>query len=99
MTKMKPTIREVRVVLEALGIDSDEITNHWNDQRVRGGRIKFYYRSGSAPLDTCLGQLNDRLGSLFPDYKVEVTSYGRGVYTVHFKETDDVTSCPQLDYK
>ena len=85
MMNIKPTIREVKVILNALGIDRDAISHHWNDTRVRGGRIKFYSRNN---IDNVLPKLNDHLVSLFPDFKVDSTSYGRNVYTIHFKEMD-----------
>jgi hypothetical protein len=76
MMNIKPTLREVKVVLNSLEQDPD-IYCHYNDTRVNGGRIKFYSRNTIQP--------QDGLSDLFPRWNINVTSYGRNTYTVHFK--------------
>lgn len=82
---IKPSIREVRVVLSSLGFQHEHIQYHYNDTRVRGGRIKFYT---SQNIDHLTTKLENRLGVLFPGYVIDVTRYGRNLYTVHFKDED-----------
>ena len=79
---IKPTLREVKVVLNSLELNPD-IYYHYNDQRVNGGRIKFYSRSSIPP--QAIQTLEDKLSDLFPRWNINVTSYGRNTYTVHFK--------------
>ena len=79
---IKPSLREVKVVLNSLEQDPD-IYCHYNDTRVNGGRIKFYSRNTIQPQSVQL--LEDGLSDLFPRWNINVTSYGRNTYTVHFK--------------
>ena len=79
---IKPTLREVKVVLNSLEQDPD-IYCHYNDTRINGGRIKFYSRKTIQPQSVQL--LEDGLSDLFPRWNIKVTSYGRNTYTVHFK--------------
>ena len=79
---IKPTLREVKVVLNSLELNPD-IYCHYNDTRVNGGRIKFYSRNPIPP--QAVQTLEDRLSDLFPRWNINVTSYGRNTYTVHFK--------------
>ena len=79
---IKPTLREVKVVLNSLEQDPD-IYCHYNDTRINGGRIKFYSRNTIQPQSVQL--LEDGLSDLFPRWKIKVTSYGRDTYTVHYK--------------
>ena len=79
---IRPTMREVKVVLNSLEQDPD-IYCHYNDTRVNGGRIKFYSRNTIQPQSVQL--LEDGLSDLFPRWNINVTSYGRNTYTVHFK--------------
>ena len=82
MMNIKPTLREVKVVLNSLEQDPD-IYCHYNDTRINGGRIKFYSRNTIQPQSVQL--LEDGLSDLFPRWKIKVTSYGRDTYTVHYK--------------
>jgi len=79
---IKPTLREVKVVLNSLELNPD-IYCHYNDTRVNGGRIKFYSRNPIPP--QAVQTLEDRLSDMFPRWNINVTSYGRNTYTVHFK--------------
>ena len=79
---IRPTLREVKVVLNSLELNPD-IYCHYNDTRVNGGRIKFYSRNPIPP--QAVQTLEDRLSDLFPRWNINVTSYGRNTYTVHFK--------------
>jgi len=79
---IKPSLREVKVVLNSLEQDPD-IFCHYNDTRVNGGRIKFYSRNTIQPQS--VQSLEDVLSNLFPRWKIKVTSYGRNTYTVHYK--------------
>ena len=79
---IRPTMREVKVVLNSLELNPD-IYCHYNDTRVNGGRIKFYSRSSIPP--QAIQTLEDRLSDMFPRWNINVTSYGRNTYTVHFK--------------
>ena len=82
MMNIKPTLREVKVVLNSLEQEPD-IYCHYNDTRINGGRIKFYSRKTIQPQSVQL--LEDGLSDLFPRWKIKVTSYGRDTYTVHYK--------------
>jgi hypothetical protein len=82
MMNIKPTLREVKVVLNSLELNPD-IYYHYNDQRVNGGRIKFYSRNPIPP--QAVQTLEDRLSDLFPRWNINVTLHGRNTYTVHFK--------------
>ena len=82
MMNIKPTLREVKVVLNSLELDPD-IYCHYNDTRVNGGRIKFYSRNPIPP--QAVQTLEDILSDMFPRWNINVTSYGRNTYTVHFK--------------
>jgi hypothetical protein len=79
---IRPTMREVKVVLNSLELNPD-IYCHYNDTRVNGGRIKFYSRNPIPP--QAVQTLEDRLSDMFPRWNINVTSYGRNTYTVHFK--------------
>ena len=79
---IKPTIREVKVVLNSLEQYPD-IYCHYNDTRVNGGRIKFYSRNPIPPQS--VQTLEDMLSDMFPRWNINLTSYGRNTYTVHFK--------------
>ena len=82
MMNIKPTLREVKVILNSLELNPD-IYCHYNDTRVNGARIKFYSRNTIPP--QAVQTLEDRLSDLFPRWNINVTSYGRNTYTVHFK--------------
>lgn len=86
MKEIKPTMREVRVALDSMGISQDDIGMHFNDLRKNGGRIKFYTRNN---ITHGLVELERRLGDMFPKWDIRVTPYpGRrgSDVTVHFKD-------------
>ena len=83
--KVKPTIREVKVVMNSLGYEK-EINYHYNDKRVRGGRIKAYFSGtvSGVPLSTIQG----RLAVMFPDYAFKVEHYNSKAITVKWKDAE-----------
>lgn len=90
MMKVKPTVRELKVILNSLGVDK-EIQYHYNDQRVRGGRIKAYFEYGSdiRPVVSHLfGLIELRLKMLFPDNAFNVEQYNDRAITVKWKDQD-----------
>jgi len=64
---IKPTIRDVRVVLNSMGIEFDGC--HFNDKRKNGGRIKLYGYKLSPEL---YSKMNEKLSALFPELGVSV---------------------------
>lgn len=83
--KVKPTIREVKVVMNSLGYEK-EVMRHYNDKRVRGGRIKAYFSGtvSGVPLSTVQG----RLAVMFPDYAFKVEQYNNKAITVKWKDAE-----------
>lgn len=83
--KVKPTIREVKVVMNSLGYEK-EVMRHYNDKRVRGGRIKAYFSGtvSGVPLRTIEGRLN----VLFPEYVFKVEHYNNKAITFKWKDED-----------
>jgi hypothetical protein len=67
---IKPTIREVRVILSSLN-DLSEHLGHYNDKRKNGGRIKL----SKQLKPSTLAQLQSGLESLFPNLEVEVYNH------------------------
>ncbi len=83
MKDIRPTIREVKVILSSLGVDQKDIGMHYNDQRLRGGRIKFFTRYDESPKKDMLAA---GLSILFPDWEVDVNNYHNRGMTVHFNQ-------------
>ena len=82
--KISPTVRELKVVLNSLGVDK-EIQYHYNDQRVRGGRIKAYFEYGSdirPAVSHLFGLIELRLKMLFPENNFNVEQYNNRAITV-----------------
>ena len=77
--KVKPTIREVKVVMNSLGYEK-EVMRHYNDKRVRGGRIKAYFSGtvSGVPLRTIEGRLSC---PMFPEYVFKVEHYNNKAIT------------------
>ena len=84
--KVKPTIREVKVVLNSFGIDK-KIKRHYNDKRVRGGRIKAYFED-KHNVSHLFRLIEDRLSVLFPENVFSVDHYNPWAITVHWKDED-----------
>ena len=85
--KIKPTARELKVVLNSLGVDR-EIVYHFNDQRVRGGRIKAYFEYGCGvgpAVSHLFGLIEDRLKMLFPENVFKVEQYNDRAITVKWE--------------
>ena len=76
-------MREVKVILNSLGVDQKDIGMHYNDLRKSGGRIKFFTRYDESPL---MEMLETRLSMLFPEQEIDVSNYHNRGLTVHFKE-------------
>lgn len=88
--KVKPTVRELKVILNSLGVDR-EIQYHYNDQRVRGGRIKAYFEYGCdvrPAVSHLFGLIEDRLKMLFPENNFNVEQYNDRAITVKWKDED-----------
>lgn len=85
MKKLSPSIREVKVVMNSLGYEK-EVMRHYNDKRVRGGRIKAYFSGtvSGVPLSTVQG----RLAVMFPDYAFKVEQYNNKAITVKWKDAE-----------
>ena len=82
--KISPTVRELKVVLNSLGVDK-EIEYHYNDKRVRGGRIKAYFEYGldvRPSVGHLLGLIADRMQLLFPESVFKVEQYNNRAITV-----------------
>ena len=88
---IKPSIREVKVILNSLGIDQKDIGRHYNDQRKSGGRIKLFTRYDESPYAS---MLEHRLSNMFPEYAIDVNNYHNRGMTVHFnKRYPGATNC------
>lgn len=74
-----PTVREVKVILNSFGYSLYH--THYNDLRVKGGRIKFYCEENIRHI---LDGVEDRLEMLFPDSSFRVSKYKGDAYTVHW---------------
>lgn len=83
---IKPTMREVRVVLNSLNLGYETTGEHYNDQRVMGGRIKFY--SNDNIHSWHLADMEDKLKSLFPGDVFKVEKYKGKSYTVKWRDAD-----------
>ena len=85
MKEIKPTVRELRVVLNSIGKNEHGIAGHYNDQRVKGGRIKFWTKDNLKCRTT---EIEVLMRKLFPSFSFRVVSYGGnsrfGLYTCHF---------------
>lgn len=70
MSNIKPTMRDVRVVLNALGLKHDKY--HFNDKRVHGGRIKLY---GTSFAFEDLPRIRYMMEQLFPGFAFDVYNW------------------------
>jgi hypothetical protein len=75
------TVREVKVVLNSLGYSLYH--DSYNDQRVNGGRIKFFCRED---IRHVMGEVEERLEMLFPDKSFRVSKYKGAAYTIHWNQ-------------
>ena len=87
MIKMKPQIRDLRVVINSLGTDK-KIQRHYNDKRVNGGRIKAYFDSEVTSIIHTLGLIENRLDLLFPGNVFKVEQYNDRAITVKWEDKD-----------
>ena len=70
MTNMKPTAREVKVILSSIGL---KFPNYmFNDKRVNGGRIKMW---GFQMSIADMSRMRVMLQMLFPYLEIEVESF------------------------
>ena len=83
---IKPTMREVRVVLNSLNLGYETTGPHYNDGRVMGGRIKFY--SNDNIHEWHLMDMENRLRMLFPSDVFKVEKYIGKAYTVKWRDED-----------
>jgi hypothetical protein len=86
MMKLKPTMREVRVVLNSLNLGYETTGEHYNDKRVMGGRIKFYSNDNIHPWHMI--DMEDKLKGLFPGDVFKVEKYKGKSYTVKWRDAD-----------
>ena len=82
----RPSMREVRVVLNSLNHGYETTGEHYNDQRVAGGRIKFF--SNDDIKTQHLIDMENRLQMLFPGEVFKVEKYLGKSYTVKWKDSD-----------
>ena len=68
MIKLKPTAREVKVILSSIGL---KFPNYiFNDKRVNGGRIKLW---GYEMSDIDMSKMSVMLQRLFPNLEENLT--------------------------
>jgi len=79
-------MRDVRVVLNSLNLGYELTGEHYNDQRVMGGRIKFYSNDNIHPWH--LMDMEDKLNDLFPGEVFKVEKYLGKSYTVKWRDED-----------
>ena len=83
---IKPTMRDVRVVLNSLNCGYETTGEHYNDQRVAGGRIKFF--SNDNIRTHHMIDMENRLQMLFPGEVFKVEKYLGKAYTCKWKDED-----------
>ena len=69
---MKPTAREVKVILNSLGIKLPDHTSIFNDKRKNGGRIKIW---GVKVSTEHMFKLESMLWLLFPSLEIKVEQF------------------------
>ena len=67
--KMTPTAREVKVILNSMGIELPFLTRIFNDKRKNGGRIKVW---GVKVATEDMFKLGSMLQILFPSLEIKV---------------------------
>tara|TARA_R110001632_G_scaffold84726_1_gene186620 strand:+ start:981 stop:1232 length:252 start_codon:yes stop_codon:yes gene_type:complete len=72
--KMKPTAREVKVILNSMGIELPFLTRIFNDKRKNGGRIKVW---GVKVATENMFKLESMLQILFPSLEIKVEHLNR----------------------
>tara|TARA_R110000737_G_scaffold194436_1_gene215588 strand:+ start:32 stop:283 length:252 start_codon:yes stop_codon:yes gene_type:complete len=72
--KMKPTAREVKVILNSMGIELPFLTRIFNDKRKNGGRIKVW---GVKVATEDMFKLGSMLQILFPSLEIKVEHLNR----------------------
>ncbi len=72
MEKMKPTAREVKVILNSMGIKLPFLTRIFNDKRENGGRIKVW---GVKVATEDMFKLESMLRILFPSLEIKVEQF------------------------
>ena len=70
--KMVPTAREVKVILNSMGIKLPDYTRIFNDKRKNGGRIKLW-RVAVASVD--MSKIESMLRILFPSLEIKVERF------------------------
>ena len=71
---MKPTAREVKVILNSMGIELPFLTRIFNDKRKNGGRIKVW---GVKVATEDMFKLGSMLQILFPSLEIKVEHLNR----------------------
>ena len=66
MNNLKPTAREVKVILNSIGLENPKYI--FNDKRVNGGRIKLW---GYEMSDVDMSKMRVMLQTMFP-YKEDI---------------------------
>ena len=82
----RPSMREIRVVLNSLNLGYETTGEHYNDKRVAGGRIKFYSKDNIKPHHMI--EMENRLRMLFPSDVFKVEKYLGNSYTCKWKDED-----------
>ena len=72
--KMTPTAREVKVILNSMGIELPFLTRIFNDKRKNGGRIKVW---GVKVATEDMFKLGSMLQILFPSLEIKVEHLNR----------------------
>ena len=83
MTNMKPTAREVKVILSSIGL---QFPNYiFNDKRVNGGRIKMW---GFQMAIADMSRMRVMLQTMFPYLEIEVERF-KGSTVVKWNNEED----------